>query len=41
MFFAKQFDDELKITEEAQNQVLQLMMRGRAEAGMEPMGLDT
>ena len=36
MFSAKQFEDELKITEEANLQALQLILRGRAETVMDP-----
>ena len=39
MFFAKQFENELKITEEAKLQVMQLILRGRAEAGMDPLDI--
>jgi hypothetical protein len=39
MFFANQFEEELKITEEVKLQVMQLILRGRAEAGMDPLDI--
>ena len=39
MFFAKQVKDELKVTEEAKLQVMQLTLRGRAQAGMDPLDI--
>ena len=39
MFFAKQFEEELKITEEAKLQTMQLSLRGRAEAGIDTIDI--